>query len=125
LIPAGSRLLELPEVREMVGAFDAGALVYPWKNPRPMVDRLAEEAQEIVAASEKMKRSRTATFERIWRAANRAAGRKTEESAMRFWPRGRRCPISTSPGTVERSRHGPVGPIAKAKEAVRQAETFV
>ncbi len=82
LIPAGSRLLELPEVREMVGAFDAGALVYPWKNPRPMVDRLAEEAQEIVAASEKMKRSRTATFERIWRAANRAAGRKTEESAM-------------------------------------------
>jgi len=66
----------------MVGAFDAGALVYPWKNPRPMVDRLAEEAQEIVAASEKMKRSRTATFERIWRAANRAAGRKTEESAM-------------------------------------------
>ena len=82
LIPAGSRLLELPEVREMVGPFDARALVYPWKNPNPALDRLAEETQEIVAASEKMKRSRTATFEQLWRAANRAAGRKTEESAM-------------------------------------------
>ena len=40
LIPAGSRLLELDEVREMVGPFDARALVYPWKNPNPAVDRL-------------------------------------------------------------------------------------
>ena len=82
LIPAGSRLLELPEVREMVGPFDARALVYPWKNPNPGVDRLAEETQEIVAASEKMKRSRAETFELLWRAANRAAGWKTEETAM-------------------------------------------
>ena len=82
LIPSGSLLLNYPEVREMVGPFDSGALVYPWKNPHPGVDRLAEEIHEIVAASEKMKRSRTATFEQLWRAAHRAAGRKTEESAM-------------------------------------------
>lgn len=82
LIPAGSRLLELPEVGEVVGPFDARALVYPWKNPHPRVDRLAEEIQEIVDVSEKMKRSRAATFEQLWRAANRAAGRKTEEMAM-------------------------------------------
>ncbi len=82
LIPAGSRLLEIPEVREMVGPFDAKALVYPWENPYPGVDRLADETQDIVAASEKIKRSRAATFEQLWRAANRAAGLKTEESAM-------------------------------------------
>ena len=82
LIPAGSRLLELPEIGEMVGPFDARALVYPWKNPHPGVDRLAEEIQEIVDVSEKMKRSRAATFEQLWRAANRTAGRKTEELAM-------------------------------------------
>ena len=30
LIPPGSRLLELPEVRALVGALDEAALVYPW-----------------------------------------------------------------------------------------------
>jgi radical SAM superfamily enzyme YgiQ (UPF0313 family) len=82
LIPAGSRLLELPEVRETIGEFDARALVYPWNNPDPGLDRLAEVTQDIVAASEKLKRSRAETFEQLWRAAHRAAGLKTEESAM-------------------------------------------
>ncbi|HEY4330854.1 MAG TPA: CUAEP/CCAEP-tail radical SAM protein, partial [Phycisphaerae bacterium] len=31
LIPEGSRLLELAETRELVGAFDAESLVYPWR----------------------------------------------------------------------------------------------
>lgn len=82
LIPEGSRLLELEEVRKSVGPFDSSALVYPWKNPNPALDRLAEQLQEIVAASEKRKRSRTATFEQLWQAANRAAGREIEEAAM-------------------------------------------
>ncbi len=34
-----------------------------------------------MAASEKQKRPRSATFELIWRAANTAAGIKTQESA--------------------------------------------
>jgi radical SAM superfamily enzyme YgiQ (UPF0313 family) len=82
LIPAGSRLLELEEVRQMVGPFDARALVYPWNNPNPAVDRLCEELQEIVAASDKWKRSRSATFEKMWRAVNQAAQRKVEERAQ-------------------------------------------
>jgi len=82
LLPAGSRLLELPEVREVVGPFDVKVLVYPWKSPNPALDRLAEETQDIVAASEKSKRSRTETFEQLWQAARRAAGVKTQESAM-------------------------------------------
>jgi radical SAM superfamily enzyme YgiQ (UPF0313 family) len=72
LIPAGSRLLELKEVRDLVGPFDPAALAYPWKHPDPRVDALCDEVQEIVRASEKLKRPRAKTFERIWDAAARA-----------------------------------------------------
>jgi radical SAM superfamily enzyme YgiQ (UPF0313 family) len=82
LIPAGSRLLELPEVRQIVGAFDAQSLVYPWSNPDPRVDQLAADLQAIVSASEKSKLSRHETFSRIWRAANLAADRRIEFNAM-------------------------------------------
>ena len=81
LIPAGSLLLELDEVRQMVGKFDPRGLVYPWKNPNPTVDELCEELQEIVAASEALKRSRAATFQKMWRAVNHAAQRNLEERA--------------------------------------------
>jgi hypothetical protein len=40
LIPPGSRLLELSEVRALVGPLDEAALVYPWSNPDPEVDTL-------------------------------------------------------------------------------------
>jgi len=101
LIPAGSRLLELPEVREMVGAFDAGALVYPWKNPRPMVDRLAEEAQENRCREREDENAagprRSSGF---WRAANALPAGKRKESAMPILAARATVPISTSPGTV-------------------------
>jgi hypothetical protein len=73
LIIAGSRLLELPEICNVIGPFDAPALVYPWKNPNPAVDELCDELQEIVVASEKLKRGRTATFEKMRAAVNRAS----------------------------------------------------
>lgn len=79
LIPPSSKLLELEEIRKLVGPFDAQALVYPWKHANPAVDALAEQAQEIVAICEKLKRDRAATFERIWGAARLAAGRSAEE----------------------------------------------
>jgi radical SAM superfamily enzyme YgiQ (UPF0313 family) len=82
LIPPASKLFELEEIRKLVGPFDPPALVYPWKNPDPRMDALAEEVQGIVAASEKLKRGRAATFQRIWRAANLAAGNSAEESAL-------------------------------------------
>ncbi len=74
LIPAGSRLLELNDVQQMVGPFDPEGLVYPWRHADARVDALCEEVQTVVAASEKMKRTRGATFERIWKAAHWAAG---------------------------------------------------
>lgn len=82
LITAESRLLELDEVQRLVGSFDANALVYPWENPNPAVDELCDELQDIVASSEKLKRSRTATFEKMCRAVNHAVGREFDERAM-------------------------------------------
>ncbi len=40
LIPAGSRLLEVEDVRRMIGVFDAAALCYPWFHPDPRMDEL-------------------------------------------------------------------------------------
>jgi radical SAM superfamily enzyme YgiQ (UPF0313 family) len=82
LIPAGSRLLELHEVQEFIGPFNAAALFYPWKHPDPWLDALCDEIQEVVAASEKSKRSRQAIFERIWVAARETAGQEAPRPAL-------------------------------------------
>ena len=74
LIPEGSRMLELEEVRRIVGPFDPQSLTYPWKNPDARLDALSETVQENAADAEGRKESRPATFERVWRAAHAAAG---------------------------------------------------
>ncbi|MBI3669095.1 MAG: radical SAM protein [Acidobacteria bacterium] len=74
LIPAGSRLLELADIRELVEPFDRAALVYPWRHPDPLVDALCGEVQELVSTGDKLGRSRAKAFARIWQAARRAAG---------------------------------------------------
>jgi len=75
LVTAGSRLLELDEVRDRIGPFDAKSLIYPWEHNVPGIDRLCEELQNIVSSAEELKQGRAAIFEKIWRAANRAAER--------------------------------------------------
>jgi len=82
LVTAGSRLLDLEEVSGRVGPFDAKSLIYPWEHRVPGIDRLCEELQDAVAAAEKLKESRAAIFEKIWRAANRAADRHIEEKNL-------------------------------------------
>ncbi|MDQ3660621.1 MAG: CUAEP/CCAEP-tail radical SAM protein, partial [Actinomycetota bacterium] len=47
LIVRGSRLLELPGIRELVGPFDDQRLVYPWKHPDAEVDALYEHVQAV------------------------------------------------------------------------------
>src|SRR5271170_4432965 len=49
LIPLGSRLLELPEVKSFVGPFDPQSLVHPWRHDDPRMDALSIEVQEIAA----------------------------------------------------------------------------
>ncbi|HZV60644.1 MAG TPA: hypothetical protein VFF42_09895, partial [Candidatus Eremiobacteraceae bacterium] len=73
LIPEGSRLLELNEIRDMVEPFDARALFYPWKNKDPRVDELSVAVQAIASDGEKKKEARSTSFARIWKAAHDAA----------------------------------------------------
>ena len=75
LIPNGSRLLELEEVRRLVaGGFDEAALSYRWKHPDPRVDRLCEQVQRAVWDAEKQGRSRRAIFSQVCELAHQAAG---------------------------------------------------
>ena len=74
LIPAGSRLLELDDIREVVAPFDQRALLFPWKHADSRMDLLCEELQSIVHTSDKLGRSRSRTFLLIQQAARRAAG---------------------------------------------------
>ncbi len=97
LVTAGSRLLDIEEVRERVGAFDAKQLIYPWKHSIPEIDRLCEELQDIVAATEKLKEGRAAIFEKIWRAANRAAERRIEEKNLLLPPAATGVPYLNEP----------------------------
>ncbi len=48
LVPEGSRLLELAEVRALVGPFEPRTLAYPWRNPDPAVDRLQVDVVDLV-----------------------------------------------------------------------------
>ena len=72
LIPAGSRLLELAEMRRYAGAFDPGSLFHPWKHDDPRVDALAERVQQLAAMADKLAWTRSETFARIWQAAAEA-----------------------------------------------------
>jgi hypothetical protein len=74
LIPAGSLLLDLEDVRRIAGPFDPAALMHPWRHPDPRVDALAEEVQQIVERGEKLHRSREKMFQQIWQVAHAAAG---------------------------------------------------
>jgi len=72
LIPPGSRLLELPEVRALVGALDEAALVYPWSNPGPKVDRLHMQVRALVQQGATQPNDQI--FGEIWRLAHELAG---------------------------------------------------
>ena len=74
LIPEGSRMLELEDIQRAIGPFDRESLVYPWKHADPRVDALSDAVQEIAAAADREKATRTQAFERVWIAAHRVAG---------------------------------------------------
>ena len=73
LIPAGSRLLELPEVQELAGPFDQRLLTHRWEHSDPRLDTLQRDIQEIVKKGEDRSMSRRRIFERIWDRAQQAA----------------------------------------------------
>lgn len=82
LIPAGSRLLELSDIRELVAPFDENAMIYPWKHADERVDDLCQGIQRIVHGSEKLKKTRPQTFAQIEDAARQAAGVRCAERSQ-------------------------------------------
>ena len=72
LVTAGSRLLELDDVREMVAPFDGASLTYPWRHRAAAVDALQSEVMSLVASTPHA--SRTAAFRAIWDLAHARAG---------------------------------------------------
>lgn len=74
LIPAGSRLLELPGFQALLGPFDEAGLCYPWVHPDPRVDRLGERVLELAKEGEARGDARGTIFSRVWVAASQAGG---------------------------------------------------
>src|SRR5260221_128810 len=94
LIPEGSRLLELEEVRRTVAAVDAETLVYPWRNADGRVDLLSEAVQSIAAEADRKKESRAGAFARIWDAGHVGAGGVAPEFGVK---EGRGGPFLSEP----------------------------
>jgi hypothetical protein len=66
LIPEGSLLVELPEIRNVIGLFDPRALYYPWRNADPALDGLCSRIQETIKREEKRRTPRAEIFRQIW-----------------------------------------------------------
>jgi hypothetical protein len=69
LVPAGSLLLDLPEMAAVLGPFDAGRLVFPWRHPDPEVEALQAAVLAAVTAGECEGRSRAKIFDAVWHLA--------------------------------------------------------
>ncbi len=57
-MPAGSLLFDLPEMAVVLGPFDAGRLVFPWRHLDPKVGALQGAVRQAVTAGECEGRSR-------------------------------------------------------------------
>ncbi|MGH9592481.1 MAG: CUAEP/CCAEP-tail radical SAM (seleno)protein [Bryobacteraceae bacterium] len=65
LVTQGSRLLELDDIRKVIGPFDPQSLVYPWVHSDPSVDALGKRVFSMVS----QRQTRAEIFARIWELA--------------------------------------------------------
>jgi radical SAM superfamily enzyme YgiQ (UPF0313 family) len=72
LIPQGSRMLELDEIRARVTRFDPRSLTHVWTHPDPRVDALQQVLEQHVG--QRLNAPRAAMFSRAWDLAHEAAG---------------------------------------------------
>jgi len=126
LIPAGSRLLDLPDVRAMVGRFDSAALIFPWKHEDARVDLLARTVSELVQRGDSLKLSRTDIFLHIMRAAKAAAGVRSPHGVEGLVERRTAVPFLDEPWycCAEPMEQQFVS-IGKVKETVAKADQYV
>ncbi len=118
LIPAGSRLLELPETKAVVEDFDEELLTWQWRNPDPRVDQLQRELEALVQQRAKENATRAKVFSEIYE----TTAALMEESPCPHCPHSSPappCPISLNRGTAEASPRAASWPPSKRKSARR------
>jgi hypothetical protein len=71
LIPQGSRMLELADVRARIDRFDAGSLTHSWRHADPAVDDLQQAIERVVGG--RLNAPREEVFARVWDLAHGAA----------------------------------------------------
>lgn len=74
LVPPGSALLADPTSSSWLGELDADAFTYRWVHPDPRMEVLHVAISAIVEEAATKQERNSATFARIWRAAEEAAG---------------------------------------------------
>jgi radical SAM superfamily enzyme YgiQ (UPF0313 family) len=72
LVPEGSRLLELDDVRQWIGPFDPATLTYRWSHADPRLEDLHREITALVGV--RAKAGRGAVFDEIATLAHERAG---------------------------------------------------
>jgi radical SAM superfamily enzyme YgiQ (UPF0313 family) len=126
LIPAGSRLLELPEVSAMVEEFDSAELVFPWTHQNPRVDALAREISQLVQRGDSLKLSRTEIFSHIRQAANAAAGNRAPNGVALTPLKSAPVPYLDEPWyCCAEPMDAQFVSIGKSNETVAKADQFV
>jgi radical SAM superfamily enzyme YgiQ (UPF0313 family) len=88
LVPQGSRMLEVEEMRAVTRPFDPVSLTFPWRHPDARVDRLQEVMSRLVGVN--LSAPRHQVFDRVWEEAHAFAGRP---SPMRRKPMVARAAI--------------------------------
>jgi hypothetical protein len=73
LLPAGSALLELPDIAALAGPLDAASLVHGWRHPDGRVDGLQRRVQQLVGRQPDA--ARADLFVQAYDLASEAAGR--------------------------------------------------
>jgi radical SAM superfamily enzyme YgiQ (UPF0313 family) len=71
LVPHGSRLLELADLRPLLGAYTPASLIHPWVHRDPAVDALQRTVERIAGTT--ISADRRTAFARIWHEAHAAA----------------------------------------------------
>ena len=72
LIPQGSRMLELEEVRARIERFDPASLTHVWRHADPRVDALQQQLERLVGS--RLNAPRDEVFAHVWEIAFAAAG---------------------------------------------------
>ena len=75
LIPKGSRILELKEVKQFLGDFHEEKMSYSWESGEKRVDELQSKVYEAIQLGVSEGASRSSIFERVWILAHNFAGK--------------------------------------------------